>query len=118
MELQGTTTRVPVELSLGFQTRLKFTFVLFAERIRPHCVMSSAGCLTGVVSVIGRRYFARQAATLLKFANSTTNPQLAAVLVEKAAHLKSQVDETDPPPDQSPRPPDVETPRPGDGQER
>jgi hypothetical protein len=59
--------------------------------------------------VIGRRYFARQAATLLKFANSTTNPQFAAVLIEKAANLKSQVDETEPPRDQSPRPPDVET---------
>ncbi len=59
--------------------------------------------------MIGRQYFARQATTLLKFANSTTNAQLAAVLVEKAAKLKSQVDETSPPPDQSPRAPDVET---------
>jgi hypothetical protein len=61
--------------------------------------------------VIGRRYFARQAATLLKFANSTTNPELAASLIEKAAALKSQVDETEPPPDQSPWPPDVELAR-------
>jgi hypothetical protein len=61
--------------------------------------------------VIGRQYFARQATTLLKFANSTTNAKLAAVLVEKAANLKSQVDETSPPADQSPRAPDVETPR-------
>jgi len=68
--------------------------------------------------VIGRQYFARQAKTLLKFANSTKNPQLAAVLVEKAAHLKSRVDETEPPPDQSPRPPDVETPRSDGGLER
>jgi hypothetical protein len=60
--------------------------------------------------VIGRQYFVRQAATLLKFANSTTNEKLAAVLIEKAAKLKSQVDETKPPPDQSPRAPDVETP--------
>ena len=61
--------------------------------------------------MIGRQYFARQATTLLKFAYSTTNAKLAAVLVEKAANLKSQVDETNPPPDQSPRAPDVETPR-------
>ncbi len=61
--------------------------------------------------VIGRQYFTRQATTLLRFANSTTNAKLAAVLVDKAADLKSQVDETEPPPDQSPRPPDVETPR-------
>jgi hypothetical protein len=56
--------------------------------------------------------------TLLKFANSTTNPQLAAVLIEKAANLKSQVDESEPPRDQSPQPPDVETTRPIDGAER
>jgi hypothetical protein len=62
--------------------------------------------------VIGRRYLARQATTLLKFANSTTNATLAAVLIEKAADLKLQVDETDPPPDQSPRAPDVELPPP------
>jgi hypothetical protein len=37
----------------------------------------------------------RQAATLLKFAKSTTNPELSAVLIEKAADLKSRVDETD-----------------------
>jgi hypothetical protein len=40
--------------------------------------------------VIGRHYYVRQATTLLKFANSTTNPQLIAVLIEKAADLKSQ----------------------------
>ena len=60
--------------------------------------------------MIGRQYFARQATTLLKFANATTNARLAAVLIEKAANLKSQVDETRPPSDQSPRAPDVETP--------
>ena len=43
--------------------------------------------------MIGRYYFTRQARTLLKFAQSTNNPQLAAVLVEKATALKSQVDE-------------------------
>ena len=34
--------------------------------------------------MIGRHCFVRQATTLLKFTNSTTNPQLAAVLIEKA----------------------------------
>jgi hypothetical protein len=57
--------------------------------------------------VVGRSYFTRQAATLLKFAKSTNNPDLAAVLIEKAADLKSQVDETMPP-DPSPLAPDVE----------
>ena len=59
--------------------------------------------------VIGRLYFARQAATLLKFARSTTDPQLAAVLIEKAADLKSQVDEWTPMPDTSVRAPDVQS---------
>jgi hypothetical protein len=56
--------------------------------------------------VIGKYYFIRQAATLLKFAKSTTNPQLAAVLIEKAADLKAQVDESAEA-DKSHRPPDV-----------
>jgi hypothetical protein len=38
-------------------------------------------------------YFVRQAATLLKFAKSTANPELSAVLIEKAADLKSRMDE-------------------------
>jgi hypothetical protein len=42
--------------------------------------------------VIGKLYFVRQAATLLKFAKSTANPELSAVLIEKAAELKSRVD--------------------------
>jgi len=57
--------------------------------------------------VVGRSYFTRQATTLLKFAKSTNNPDLAAVLIEKAADLKSQVDETTAP-DPSPLAPDVE----------
>ena len=32
-----------------------------------------------------------QVTTLLKFAKATTNPQLASVLIQKAADLKSQV---------------------------
>jgi hypothetical protein len=36
----------------------------------------------------------RQAGTLLKFAKATTNPQLAAILIGKAADLKSQVDDS------------------------
>jgi hypothetical protein len=42
---------------------------------------------------------------LLKFAKATTDPNIAAALVEKAADLKSQVDSA---PDRSPRAPDVE----------
>ena len=47
--------------------------------------------------MLSRQYFVSQAAALLKFAKETTNPQLAAVLIEKAADLKSQVDESSTP---------------------
>ena len=63
--------------------------------------------------VIGRLYFVRQASTLLKFAKSTANPELSAVLIEKAAELKSRVDEASSE-DRSLRAPDVE-PEQGDG---
>jgi hypothetical protein len=59
--------------------------------------------------VISRRYLRRQASTLVSFAKSTNNPELAAVLIEKAAKLKSR-EETAPPPDASLRAPDVEQP--------
>jgi hypothetical protein len=61
-------------------------------------------------AVIGKEYFVRQAATLLRFAKTTTNPDLAAGLTVKAADLKSQVDEASALPDLSPRAPDVESP--------
>jgi len=57
--------------------------------------------------VIGRNYFARQAATLLKLAKSTNDPRFAAALIEKAADLKSLVDES-PAPDQSAQGPDID----------
>jgi hypothetical protein len=63
---------------------------------------------SGGNTVVGRNYLTRQATTLLKFAQSTSDPKLVAALVEKAADLKSQIDETTPPPDPSPRAPDVE----------
>jgi hypothetical protein len=50
----------------------------------------------------------RQARALISFAKSTNNPELAAVLVERAADLKAQVDEKMPPIDPSPKAPDVE----------
>jgi hypothetical protein len=60
--------------------------------------------------VIGRGYFVRQAATLLKLAQTTTDPKVAAGLVEKAAELKSQVDEATTLPDLGPLAPDIEPP--------
>jgi hypothetical protein len=59
--------------------------------------------------VIGKEYFMRQAAILFKFAKVTKDPTISAALLEKAADLKSKVDEImPPPPDRSPRPPDIE----------
>lgn len=44
--------------------------------------------------MVGREYLTRQATTLLKFARTVTDPNVAAGLVEKAADLKSQVDDS------------------------
>jgi hypothetical protein len=63
----------------------------------------------GEIGVIGKSYFERQAATLLKFAHSTQDPTTAAALVEKAAALKSQSDRAIVP-DLTPFAPDVERP--------
>jgi hypothetical protein len=59
--------------------------------------------------MVGRNYFKRQAATLVKFAQSTSDPQTVAALIEKADELSSQGDEAAiPSPDLSPRAPDIE----------
>jgi hypothetical protein len=63
---------------------------------------------TGKVTVIGRRYFVRQAATLVEFAQATNDPKLAAALIEKASNLLGQIDESSAPPDLSPLAPDIE----------
>jgi hypothetical protein len=65
------------------------------------------------MSVIGKRYFARQAATLLKFARSTNDPKIAGALVEKAADLKSRSDEPVSLSDATPLAPDIEPSLPG-----
>lgn len=61
----------------------------------------------GVIDVLGRLYFARQASALLRYARSTTNPELAAALIEQAANLKARIDEVERPMP-SPHAPDVE----------
>ena len=45
--------------------------------------------------MIGRQYLLRQVATLLGFAKSVNNPDLSAVLLDKANYLKSRLDLTD-----------------------
>jgi hypothetical protein len=62
--------------------------------------------------MVGRAYLSRQMMALLNFARATDNPELAALLVQKAARLKSQADEIAPSQDVSPRAPDVEPPPP------
>jgi hypothetical protein len=53
--------------------------------------------------VIGKQYFVRQAAILFGMAKTTTDPKISAALLDKAADLKSQLDE--PIIDRSPRAP-------------
>jgi hypothetical protein len=60
--------------------------------------------------VAGRDYYERQAATLLKYARSTSDPKIAAALLEIAADLEARADESRSPPDSGPRAPDVERP--------
>jgi hypothetical protein len=58
--------------------------------------------------MIGRDYFTRQAATLLRFALLTKDPAHAAKLAAKAAELKEQSDARLPQADDPSGPPDVE----------
>jgi hypothetical protein len=58
--------------------------------------------------MVGRAYLSRQVMALLTFARETNNPELAALLVQKAARLKSQADEITPSRDIGPKAPDVE----------
>lgn len=55
-----------------------------------------------------RKYVARQIAALLAFAKSTSDPTLFAVLVDRAADMKSRFDEVPADPDVSPLAPDVD----------
>jgi hypothetical protein len=54
----------------------------------------------GSFITVFKNHFARQAAAvLLKFAKATSDPHVAAALVDKAAHLKDRVEELPPPTD-------------------
>jgi hypothetical protein len=64
--------------------------------------------VTGNQIVPGKKYLADQAATFLKFAIATTDPDVAAGFLEKAADLSAKSKEA---PDASPRAPDVEQPK-------
>ena len=60
--------------------------------------------------MIGRAYFVRQAAILFGIAKATKDPQMSAALMDKAADIKSKVDELGEPRDLTPLAPDVEPP--------
>jgi len=50
---------------------------------------------------IGNEYFRRQAVTLLKIAQTTTDSTLAAVLIERAAKFNAHIHETIAPQDRN-----------------
>ncbi len=64
----------------------------------------------GGKAVIGKQYFMRQAAILFGIAKATKDPKMSAALMDKAADIKSKVDELGVPRDLSPQAPDIEPP--------
>jgi len=56
--------------------------------------------------VLGKTYLTKQASLLMKFARTTSDSELSAKLISKAADLKSQADPL-PDKDQGPQAPDV-----------
>jgi hypothetical protein len=85
----------------------EFTFTLLMKLIALAIVSPRIPCWG--CTMIGRGYLSRQALALLSFARATGNPELAALLVEKAARFKLQADEIVSSGDISPKAPDVET---------
>ena len=59
--------------------------------------------------MLSRNYFVRQAVTAFRLAKSTKDPAKAAALLDKAAHLNSQIDEVALT-DLTPLAPDIEPP--------
>jgi len=55
--------------------------------------------------MVRRKYLAQQAATFLKFAQATRDPDVAAGLLDKAARMAAEIEDV---PDASPKAPDVE----------
>ena len=59
--------------------------------------------------MIGKEYFVRQATILYGLAKATKDPKISAALLEKAADLKLQVDDSGAP-NLTPLAPDIEPP--------
>ncbi len=83
-----------------------FTFT-YLTGTNPRLARGSRAGNSGEKQVAGKQYLMRQAMTLLKFAQTTTDPNLAVGLLDKAADLKAKVDESTLP-DPTPRPADVD----------
>ena len=66
-------------------------------------------CCVGEVFMIDRNYLARHAMTLLKIAQSTADRDVAAALINRAADLKSRIDDYAVP-DLTPVAPDIKSP--------
>lgn len=79
----------------------------FPERTTVFRTLLSVGTSTdGRIIVLGKTYLTKQASLLLEFARTTSDSELSAKLVSKAADLKSQADPL-PDKDQGPKAPDV-----------
>ena len=72
--------------------------------------MAGGAGIPGESKVIGKEYFMRQAAILFGLAKATTDPKISAALLDKAADLKLQVDESAASADLTLLAPDVEPP--------
>jgi hypothetical protein len=70
----------------------KLIFVQSLEQL-PHCNVLCSGWVAMGKAVLSRRYLTRQASALIRFAKSINNPELAAVLVDRAADFKEKADE-------------------------
>jgi hypothetical protein len=85
----------------------------FPERNTVFRTLESVGTSTdGCIIVLGKTYLTKQASLLLEFARTTSDSDLSAKLVSKAADLKSQADPL-PDKDQGPKAPDVTPGQPG-----
>jgi hypothetical protein len=84
-----------------------FTFTLFMKLFALVNVVTSQAVSWGCM-MVGKAYLSRQMTALMNFARQTNNPELSALLVQKAARLKSQADEIAPRADVSPKAPDVQ----------
>jgi hypothetical protein len=79
----------------------------FPERNTVFRTLESVGTSTdGCIIVLGKTYLTKQASLLLEFARTTSDSDLSAKLVSKAADLKSQADPL-PDKDQGAKAPDV-----------